>query len=126
MKVGGRLETDDHVTRAHNGCTASRGYHRLGAQPYLGDCLHRPTHCSRPNGYYDQQTESNTVDYLVWNLTWDDDTDEHIVEGFRGLSRQQTSAVDAFLRFIAAQSHDHRLAADAAKARQSYWAGAAG
>ena len=75
--------------------------------------------------HYDQKTHSNTVDNLVWNLTWDEDKDEHIVDGFRSLSRQQASAVDAFLRFIEAQTYDARLASDAMKARQLYWAHAA-
>lgn len=75
--------------------------------------------------HYDRHTDSSTVDNLVWNLTWDEDKDEHIVDGFRSLSRQQASAVDAFLGFIAAQNHDPRLAADATKARRLYWARAA-
>jgi hypothetical protein len=71
---------------------------------------------------YDQKTDANTVDNLVWNLAWDEDKDEHIVDGFRSLSRQQAAAVDAFLSFIEAESHDARLASDATKARQLYWA----
>lgn len=75
--------------------------------------------------HFDAVTVSNTVDNLVYNLTWDTSTDDHIAAGFRSLSRQQVLAVDAFLTFMAAQSHDPHLAADAAKARASYWAQAA-
>jgi hypothetical protein len=74
---------------------------------------------------YNQRTESNTVDNVVWNLTWNDNKDEHIAAGFRTLSPEQVRAVDAFLAFIAAQTDDPRLAADAAKARESYWSRAA-
>jgi hypothetical protein len=75
--------------------------------------------------HYDARTDSNTVDNVVSNLTRDTSQDEHIAAGFNSLSRQQVLAVDAFLTFIAAQTHDPYLAADAAKARASYWAQAA-
>lgn len=74
---------------------------------------------------YNQRTDSNTVDNIVWNLTWEDNKDDHIAEGFQTLSAEQVRAVDAFLAFIAGQTDDPRLAADAAKARESYWARAA-
>jgi hypothetical protein len=74
---------------------------------------------------YNQRTESSTVDNIVWNLTWNDNKDEHIAAGFRTLSPEQVRAVDVFLAFIAGQTDDSRLAADAAKARESYWARAA-
>ena len=61
------------------------------------------------------------MDNVIWNLTWDENKDEHIAAGFRTLSPEQVRAVDAFLGFIAGQSDDPRLAADAAKARDSYW-----
>jgi hypothetical protein len=74
---------------------------------------------------YNQRTDSNTVDYIVWNLTWDENKDDHIDAGFRTLSSPQVRAVDAFLAFIAAQTDDPGLAEDAVKARESYWARAA-
>ena len=70
---------------------------------------------------YNRRTESDTVDNVVWNLTWNENMDDHIVAGFRALSFQQVRAVDAFLAFIAGQTDDPGLAADAAKARESYW-----
>jgi hypothetical protein len=74
---------------------------------------------------YTQRNGSNTVDNIVWNLIWDENTDDHIAAGFQTLSSQQVRAVDAFLAFIAAQTDDRGLAADAAQARESYWARAA-
>jgi hypothetical protein len=74
---------------------------------------------------YNQRTDSNTVENVVWNLTWDDNKDEHIAAGFLMLSPEQVRAVDAFLAFIAGQNDDPILAADAAKARESYWKRAA-
>ena len=74
---------------------------------------------------YRQCPDSNTVDNVIWNLTWDENKDEHIAAGFRTLSPEQVRAVDAFLAFIAGQNDDPSLAADAAKARDSYWARAA-
>jgi hypothetical protein len=71
---------------------------------------------------YNQHTDSNTVYNIVWNLTWDENMDDHIAAGFRTLSSQQVRAVDAFLAFIAGQIDDLGLAADAGKARESYWA----
>jgi hypothetical protein len=75
---------------------------------------------------YNQRTGSNTVDNIVWNLTWDDNKDEHIAAGFRTLSTEQVSAVDVFLAFVAGQTVAPMLAADAAKARESSWERAAG
>jgi hypothetical protein len=74
---------------------------------------------------YDQPTDSNSVNHIVWNLIWNDDQDEHIAAGFRTLSLEQVRAVDAFLAFVASQDDDPMLAADAATARESYWARAA-
>ena len=75
--------------------------------------------------HYDRQTSSNTVDYLIYNLTWSENKDDHILGGFRSLSPKQMRVVDAFLAFIAAQTYDDILAEDAAKARASYWKDAA-
>lgn len=74
---------------------------------------------------YNRCTDSNTVDNLIWNLTWDDNTDDYIAQGFRILSPKQVRAVDAFLAYVAAQTDDLSLAGEAAKARASYWARAA-
>jgi hypothetical protein len=74
---------------------------------------------------YNQRTDSDTVDNIVWNLTWVENKDDHIAAGFRSLSSLQGRAVDAFLAFIAAQTDDPGLAADAVTARESYWARAA-
>ena len=74
---------------------------------------------------YSLRTDSNTVDNVIWNLTWGENMDAHIAAGYKTLSRAQVQAVDTFLAFIAGQSNDLRLAADAAKARESYWARAA-
>lgn len=74
---------------------------------------------------YNRPTDSNTVDHVVWNLTWSESTDDYIAEGFRTLSPEQVRAVDAFLTFIARQTDDATLAADAETARRSYWATAA-
>jgi hypothetical protein len=74
---------------------------------------------------YNQPMDSNTVNNIVWNLTWDENKDDHIAAGFRILSSQQVRAVDAFLAFISVQTDDPALAADAVTARESYWARAA-
>ena len=74
---------------------------------------------------YNRSRDSNTVDNVIWNFTWTDSTDAHIADGFRRLAPHQVKAVDAFLAFVESQIEDPLLAIEAAKARKSYWAGAA-
>ena len=66
-------------------------------------------------------SSSNTVHHLIYQLTLEESTDAHIRDGYESLSREQRRAVAAFLRFIARQPHDEFLARDASKALSAHW-----
>lgn len=68
-----------------------------------------------------ERSNSNTVDYLIYQLTRSESTDRHIADGYESLSEVQVRAVAAFLEFIAGQHHDPILAKDAQQALASYW-----
>jgi hypothetical protein len=71
---------------------------------------------------FDRHTSSNTVDFLIYQLTRTEKTDLYILECYQILSGEQVRAVAKFLRFIGNQSYDSILAEDAQKALSSYWA----
>ena len=68
-----------------------------------------------------EDSVSNTVDHLIYQLTRGDATDPHIAEGYESLSQPQVQAVAAFLEFVVGQRQDPILAADARLALASYW-----
>lgn len=65
--------------------------------------------------------KTGRVDYLIYQLTRTDKTDEHVVAGYESLSPAQVRAVAAFLMFVARQTTDRILAKDAQTALPSYW-----
>lgn len=71
--------------------------------------------------HHSEDSSSDTVDKLIYQLTRSDSTDSHIADGYESLSPPQVRAVAAFLEFVAGQRRDPILATDAERALASYW-----